>query len=114
MWTGLRLHQAGIISLPALTAPGFPNPLSCSEAGSAETPSTNPATPNFRQANDEEDEEENGCGGPPPPQHPPLSPPVAVVTVEPSSPTGLVSAVIGLIFHFKAERLVTVFFAGCN
>lgn len=51
---------------------------------------------------------------PPLPRHPPLSPPVAVVTVEPSTPTGLVSAVIGLIFHFKAERLVTVFFAGCN
>lgn len=51
------------ISLPALTAPGFPNPLSCSEA---KTLSTKPATPNFTKANDEEDEkEEDGCGGVP-------------------------------------------------
>lgn len=50
---------------PVVRRPGFPNPLSCSEEGTAKTLSTKPATPNFTQANDEEDEEDDGCGGAP-------------------------------------------------
>ena len=54
---------------------------------------TEAATPTFTQGNDEEDEEDDGCGGAPP--HPSLSPPVAVVTVEPRTSIGLMSAVLG-------------------
>lgn len=59
---------------------------------------------------------DDGCSGgaPPPTTHPPLLPPVALATVEPSTPIGLMSAVIGLSFHFKAGRLAAVFLAGGN